>query len=127
MSDIVTPKVDLVFTRFELLSYETYQKIRALSPFGAGNPEPTFKMENLRLVSSWTSGLEGRNLRLRLGASNGTWQRVGTLLRGAPQLASLAGVARVNIIFRLEANSPPPDDSPDIWLKIIYVEPAEST
>lgn len=127
MSDIVTPKVDLVFTRFELLSYETYQKIRALSPFGAGNPEPTFKMENLRLVSSWTSGLEGRNLRLRLGASNGTWQRVGTLLRGAPQLASLAGVARVNIIFRLEANSPPPDDTrPDVWLKIIYVEPAES-
>ena len=70
-SDRAAAKVDLVFTRFDLLNYETYQKIRTLAPFGAGNPEPTFKMEGLRLVSSWTSGIEGRNLRLRLGASNG--------------------------------------------------------
>ena len=123
-SDMAAPKVDLIFTRFELLNYETYQKIRALSPFGAGNPEPTFKMEGLRLVSSWTSGIEGRNLRLRLGATNGSWQRVGTLLRGAGQISSLSGVARVNIIFRLEANSNPPDETrPDVWLKIIHVEP----
>jgi single-stranded-DNA-specific exonuclease len=119
------PKVDLVFTRFELLNYETYQKIRALSPFGAGNPEPTFKMEGLRLVSSWTSGLEGRNLRLRLGASNSHFQRVGTILRGAAQLASLSGVSHVNIVFRLETNLYPNDDGKyDIWLKILHVEPA---
>lgn len=120
-----SPKVDLVFTRVELLSYETYQKIRALGPFGAGNPEPTFKMEGLRLLSSWTSGLEGRNLRLRLAASNSHQQRLGTILRGASQLASLSGVSHVNIIFRLETNFYPNDEGKyDIWLKILHVEPA---
>jgi single-stranded-DNA-specific exonuclease len=118
------PKVDLVFTRVERLTYETYQQIRALGPFGVGNPEPTFKMENLRLLASWTSGLEGRNLRLRLAASNSHQQRLGTILRGAAQLASLSGVSRVNIIFRLEANSSPNNDGNyDIWLKILHVEP----
>ncbi len=118
------PKVDLVFTRVERLTYETYQQIRALGPFGAGNPEPTFKMENLRLLASWTSGLEGRNLRLRLAASNSQQQRLGTILRGAAQLASLSGVSRVNIIFRLEASSSPNDEGKyDIWLKILHVEP----
>ena len=118
------PKVDLVFTRVERLTYETYQQIRALGPFGAGNPEPTFKMENLRLLASWTSGQEGRNLRLRLAASNSQQLRLGTILRGAAQLASLSGVSRVNIIFRLEASSSPNNDGThDIWLKILHVEP----
>ncbi len=122
---IESKDVDLVFTRFELLNYETYQKIRTLAPFGAGNPEPTFKMERLRLVSSWASGQEGRNLRLRLGVSNSHFQRVGTILRGAAQLTSLSGTTHVNIIFRLEANFYPNDDGKyDIWLKILHVEPA---
>jgi single-stranded-DNA-specific exonuclease len=119
------PKVDLVFTRFDLLNYETYQKIRNLAPFGAGNPEPTFKMERLRLMDSWTSGLERRNLRLRLGVSHYHFQRVGTILRGAAQLPSLSGISHVNIIFRLETNSYPDEDGKyDIWLKILHVEPA---
>jgi single-stranded-DNA-specific exonuclease len=121
------PKVDLIFTRVERLTYETYQQIRALGPFGAGNPEPTFKMENLRLLASWTSGPEGRNLRMRLAASNSHQQRFGTILRGAAQLASLNGVSRVNIIFRLEANYYPNEDGKyDIWLKILHVEPMAS-
>lgn len=120
----VGPKVDLIFTRVERLTYETYQQIRALGPFGAGNPEPTFKMENLRLLASWTSGPEGRNLRMRLAASNSPQQRLGTILRGSAQLASLTGVSRVNIIFRLEANYYPHEDGKyDIWLKILHVEP----
>lgn len=119
------PKVDLVFTRVELLTYETYQKLRALGPFGAGNPEPTFKMEHLRLLSSWASGPEGRNLRLRLAAPNSHQQRLGTILRGASQLASLSGVTHVTIIFRLEANYYPNDDGKyDVWLRILHVEPA---
>ena len=120
------PKVDLVFTRFDLLNYETYQKIRALAPFGAGNPEPTFKMERLRLMDSWASGLERRNLRLRLGVSNNHTRRVvGTILRGATQLHSLSGITHVNIIFRLEANTYPDENGKyDIWLKILHVEAA---
>lgn len=119
------PKIDLVFTRLELLTYETYQKLRTLGPFGAGNPEPTFKMEGLRLLSSWTSGQEGRNLRLRVAATNSHQQRLGTILRGAPQHASLSGVTHVNIIFRLESTFYPNDDGKyDIWLKILHVEPA---
>ena len=53
----VAPKmVDLTFTKVENLTYSMYKTIRRLSPFGAGNPEPIFKMEKLRLLDMWTSG-----------------------------------------------------------------------
>ncbi len=76
-------KVDLLLMRPEYLNYNTYLKIRQLSPFGASNPEPIFKANSLRLNRFWVSGREGRHLKLRL-AVNGV-QFSGTLMRGGPQ------------------------------------------
>ncbi len=117
-----TGMIDIVFTKFELLTNEGYSKIRQLGPFGAANPEPVFQMRNLRLLDRWASGFEGRNLRLRLG--NGTLQRLGTLTRGSTRLHTLHSGQMVNAIFRLEAawNSHDGNGKQDIWLKILEVE-----
>lgn len=115
--------VDIVFTRMELINYELYKKLRMLSPFGNGNPDPVFKMENLRLIDKWSSGVNRLNLRLRLGATQGKMQHSGTLTRGASHLPSLQGVERVNVIFKLESSD---DESrQDMWLRILDVEPVE--
>ncbi len=117
-----TRMIDLVFTKPERLKYSTYNKIQQLSPFGAANPEPIFKSERLRLLSCWASGVEGRNLRMRL-EGNGV-QLNGVYIRGGVQLPEFNGVKYVNIIFRLEpAWSPIEGESKeDISLRILHVE-----
>src|SRR5437762_3271992 len=87
--------VDLVFTKIELLDYEMYKTLRLIGPFGAGNPEPIFKMEQLRLVDKWISGSSKQNLRLRLANRQG--QILGTYTRGALESKRLTGVTYVNI------------------------------
>jgi single-stranded-DNA-specific exonuclease len=114
--------VDLVFTRLENLNYSLYQSLRQLSPFGAGNPDPLFKMEGLRLLDKWSSGANGQNLRLKL--ADGTSQRVGTFLRAAHRRQELVGVERVNVLFRVESSE---DESrPEIWLKILEFEATDA-
>ncbi|GCE10342.1 single-stranded-DNA-specific exonuclease RecJ [Tengunoibacter tsumagoiensis] len=113
--------VDLLFTRMELLSYAQYKNLRQLSPFGAGNPEPTFKLEKVKLLDKWLSGMTKQNLTMRLSSLDGKFQHKGTYLRGAAELPKLNGASYVNVIFRLESSE---DDSrPEIWLKILDVEP----
>jgi single-stranded-DNA-specific exonuclease len=113
--------VDIVLTRMELLNYELYKTLRVLSPFGAGNPEPTFKMEGLRLLNAWSS-TNGQHLRLRLAASTGNNQQTATLLRGATRRQELNNIELVNILFRLESSDA--EGKRDVWLKILDVEPA---
>ncbi|MBV9229931.1 MAG: single-stranded-DNA-specific exonuclease RecJ, partial [Chloroflexi bacterium] len=115
--------VDIVFTRMERLDYNLYKAMRVLGPFGAGNPEPIFKMEGLRLLNKWPSGVNRQNLRLRLGSVRSNTQQLGTLTRGATREQSLNGVSHVNVIFRLE--SAEDEIKQEVWLKILDVEPAE--
>jgi single-stranded-DNA-specific exonuclease len=114
-----TKMVDLVFTKIELLNYTTYQTLRLISPFGAGNPEPVFKMERLRLVNKWTSGNSKQNLRLRLESKQGPL--LGTYMRGAKAWEQLTNATHVNIIFQLAANEN--ENHQEAWLKILDVEP----
>ncbi|HLJ32661.1 MAG TPA: hypothetical protein VKU38_03375, partial [Ktedonobacteraceae bacterium] len=124
-SSQATGMIDIIFTKFERLDYACYSKIQELGPFGAANPEPTFQMENLRLLDRWASGFEKRNLRLRLG--HGTLQRLGTLTRGSTRIQTLHSGQTVNIIFRLESAWNPLESNAkqDIWLKILEVEPVQ--
>jgi single-stranded-DNA-specific exonuclease len=116
--------VDLIFKKLELVNYNMYTKIRELAPFGAANPEPIFKIEGLRIINRWSSGLDGRNLRLQLAAGN--FQFKGTILRGGAQLSAFHSGQVVNVIFCLEpAWSPAGDENrQEIWLKILHVEAA---
>jgi single-stranded-DNA-specific exonuclease len=109
--------VDLIFTKLHRLNAETFKKIQQLAPFGASNPEPTFKIEGLRIVNSWLGGSDGRHLNLLFGA-NGFQQR-GTLLGGGARRASLPIGEPVNIIFRLESSN---GSQEEFWWKILDVE-----
>jgi single-stranded-DNA-specific exonuclease len=115
-------KIDLFVRKPEELTYDVYRKLSLLSPFGAGNPEPTFKMDGLRLMRRWASGPEGRHLRVRLSVNN--LQFNGSYLRGGTLLNSFPEGSRVNVIFSLEPswNAPEGANSQEIWLKILHME-----
>ncbi len=118
----LTDKVDLVIANPDALTYDAYNKISLLSPFGAGNPEPAFRMNNLRLTRRWTSGPAGRHLRVRLKSNNRQFN--GTYFRGGSQLDSFKEGSLVHIIFCLEPvwNPPEWENKQDIWLKILHIE-----
>ncbi|HEY4034211.1 MAG TPA: single-stranded-DNA-specific exonuclease RecJ [Ktedonobacteraceae bacterium] len=120
---VAAPKmVDLTFTKIENLTYSMYKTIRRLSPFGAGNPDPIFKMENLDLLDIRTSGFNKQNLRLRLRATNSNTQYFGTYTHGASEVQRLENISHVNIIFKLESSE---DARSEVWLKILDVEAAD--
>ncbi|GAC1391356.1 MAG: hypothetical protein NVS4B11_10440 [Ktedonobacteraceae bacterium] len=116
--------IDLVLHRTDLLNYTGYKKLRALSPFGAGNPEPIFKLERARLIDRWASGMNRQNLRLKLAVADAKTgniaQITGTLTRGAALLETFERGSLVDVIFRIESSE---DESrQDIWLKLLDVQ-----
>ena len=117
-----TRMIDLIFTKPERLKYSTFSKIQQLSPFGAANTEPIFKLTGLRLVSCWASGIDGRNLRMRLTAAGVQFN--GIFIRGGTQLSSLTGVKYVNVTFRLEPawSATEGESKQDISLRLLDVE-----
>ncbi|HYT33637.1 MAG TPA: single-stranded-DNA-specific exonuclease RecJ [Ktedonobacteraceae bacterium] len=119
--------VDLVFKRLERVNYHMYRLIRELAPFGAANPEPAFKIEGLRILSSWSSGFDGRNLRLLLG--NGNIHFKGTMMRGGPRRSTFPVGQAVDVIFSIEPAWNPAEDASkqEIWLKILRLELVDRT
>jgi single-stranded-DNA-specific exonuclease len=119
--------VDLVFKRLDRVNYHMYSVIRELAPFGAANPEPAFKIEGLRILSSWSSGFDGRNLRLLLG--NGNIHFKGTMMRGGARRSSFPVGHAVDAIFSIEPAWNPAEDASkqEIWLKILHLELVDRT
>lgn len=121
-----TRKVDFILMRPDLVSLETLSKINQLAPFGAGNPEPVFRLDGLQLVRRWASGPEGRHLRVRLRSNHLTFN--GILLRGGQRATTLIEGARVQLIFSLEQAWHPPEGEArqEVWLKILDIIPSSS-
>jgi len=116
--------IDLILRRTDLLNYGGYMKLRKLSPFGAANPEPIFKIERAYLIDRWASGMNRQNLRLKLAVTDlktgKATTTTGTLTRGAELLETFERGSLVDIVFRIESSE---DDSRrDIWLKILDVQ-----
>jgi single-stranded-DNA-specific exonuclease len=122
----VSRKVDLVIGKPERLTMEMLNKINQLSPFGAGNPEPVFQLDNVVLQRRWLSGSEGRHLRMRLRAHNQIF--TGTLLRGGPRAETLKEDSLVTIIFSLEQAWSPQGSEPrqEIGLKVLDIQPVNA-
>ncbi|GCF09312.1 single-stranded-DNA-specific exonuclease RecJ [Dictyobacter arantiisoli] len=132
----LTPRmVDLTITQMSKLDYKTYKELRQLAPFGAGNPEPLFAIERLRLLNARASGPNRQNMLMRLavpqkGSDPQTAQQPsrqeilpnGIYTRGASEIARFQNVNEVDVIFRL--SSAENDSKPDVWLKILDVEPS---
>jgi single-stranded-DNA-specific exonuclease len=59
-----------------ILAGETFNLIQKLSPFGRGNPQPTFLTRQVEVIECRNFGNQGEWLRLKLKQGNVTWQAV---------------------------------------------------
>lgn len=85
------------------VSPDLYQKLQALKPFGMGNPQPTFGVEQARLVDVRAMGREQQHLKLRLQTDDGAaFSAVGFGM--GDKLAELASAKKVNAAFTLNEN-----------------------
>lgn len=57
-------------------SGETYNLMQKLSPFGQGNPQPTFLTRRVKVIECRNFGNQNEWLRLKLKQGNVTWQAV---------------------------------------------------
>jgi single-stranded-DNA-specific exonuclease len=59
-----------------ILAGDTFNLIQKLSPFGRGNPQPTFLTRQVEVIECRNFGNHGEWLRLKLKQGNVTWQAV---------------------------------------------------
>ena len=59
-----------------VLAGDTFNLIQKLSPFGWGNPQPTFLTREVEVIECRNFGNQGEWLRLKLKQGNVTWQSV---------------------------------------------------
>ena len=79
-------------------SGETFNLIQNLSPFGRGNPQPTFLTRQVEVTECRNFGNQGEWLRLKLRQGNVTWQAVDFESHKKPE-----GVpSRIDIVYNLE-------------------------
>ncbi len=63
----LTPMIDADCVLIpDLLTIESAQALKTLSPFGSGNREPQFVFENMKVVQAKVIGKEGKHLKLSL-------------------------------------------------------------
>jgi single-stranded-DNA-specific exonuclease len=80
------------------LGGDTYQTTQMLSPFGIGNPMPTFLSRGVELLERRTMGTNGEHLRMKLKQSGTVWDGVAFRLGG--YLAELS--SPLDIVYNLE-------------------------
>jgi len=79
-------------------SGETFNLIQDLSPFGRGNPQPTFLTRQVDVIECRNFGNQGEWLRLKLKEGNVTWQAVDFESRKKPQEVP----SPMDIVYNLE-------------------------
>ena len=81
-----------------ILAGDTFNLIQKLSPFGRGNPQPTFLTRGVEVVECRNFGNHGEWLRLKLKQGNVTWQAVDfESQRKREEIPS-----RIDIVYNLE-------------------------
>lgn len=103
------------------VTWDYYEKIGALAPFGQGFPEPVFVAKRVRLLRAWASGVEGRNLRLLLRdgdrALNVLWAQHGWLasaLRAEPDLI-------LDVVYTFDAFRPADATERELLARVVTV------
>jgi single-stranded-DNA-specific exonuclease len=80
------------------LAGDTYQTTQMLSPFGSGNPLPTFLSRNVEVLDRRTMGNGGGHMRLKLRQDGTVWDGVGFRLGGYISEVS----SNLDIVYNLE-------------------------
>jgi single-stranded-DNA-specific exonuclease len=81
-----------------VLAGETFNLIQKLSPFGWGNPQPTFLTRQVEVIECRNFGNHGVWLRLKLKQGNVTWQAVD--FRSQKKQAEIP--SHIDIVYNLE-------------------------
>ncbi|HXZ29763.1 MAG TPA: single-stranded-DNA-specific exonuclease RecJ, partial [Dehalococcoidia bacterium] len=79
-------------------SGDTFGLTRKLSPFGHGNPPPTYLTRQVEVTECRNFGNQGEWLRLKLRQGNVTWQAVDFESHKEPE----AVPSRMDIVYTLE-------------------------
>jgi len=79
-------------------SGETFNLMQKLSPFGRGNPQPTFLTRQVEVIECRNFGNQGEWLRLKLKQGNITWQAVDFELRRTREEIP----SYIDIVYNLE-------------------------
>jgi single-stranded-DNA-specific exonuclease len=79
-------------------SGETFSLTQNLSPFGRGNPQPTYLTRQVEVTECRNFGNQGEWLRLKLRQGNVTWQAVDFESHKKPEEVP----SRVDIVYNLE-------------------------
>jgi single-stranded-DNA-specific exonuclease len=79
-------------------SGETFNLIQRMSPFGHGNPQPTFLTRQVDVVECRNFGGRGEWLRLKLKQENITWQAVDFESHKKPEEVP----SRIDIVYNLD-------------------------
>jgi len=77
---------------------ETFKLIQNLSPFGHGNPQPTFLTREVDVIECCNFGIQGEWLRLKLKQGNVTWRAVDFESHRKPEEVP----SRIDIVYNLE-------------------------
>ena len=81
-----------------VLAGDTFNLIQRLSPFGRGNPQPTFFSRQVEVIECRNFGNRGEWLRLKLRQGNVTWQAVDFESRRAKEEIP----SHIDIVYNLE-------------------------
>jgi single-stranded-DNA-specific exonuclease len=79
-------------------SGETFTLMQKLSPFGRGNPQPTFLTRQVEVIECRNFGNQGEWLRLKLKQGNVTWQAVDFESQGTEEKIP----SYIDIVYNLE-------------------------
>ena len=70
-NDTIDRQVDLRLNDLKLLSWDTYEQLEIMQPFGAGNPRPIFELRGIKVVRSQKLGSQGRHLKMHVADESG--------------------------------------------------------
>ena len=72
------PEADIDITNPADITWELYELLSLLEPYGSANPEPVFGLSQLKVIEGGTVGKSQQHLRLKLAAATGqVYQAIG--------------------------------------------------
>lgn len=90
---------------FGLVNIETAEALKKFEPFGAGNPEPLFSFDNLKVVGKQTMGKQQQHLKLLLCDSEDEEQRCESVFWSKGSMLEKINVGQnVNLLGKIETN-----------------------
>ena len=83
------------------LAGDAFTSIQALSPFGIGNPVPSFLSRDVEVLERRTMGNTGEHLRLKLRQNGSVWDCVAFRLSNHQEELS----SQVDIVYNVEVDN----------------------